>query len=208
MNESPIRRFCESTHRKLIVVIVTALVGLVVLIPLVDDYFDKKESRRALAEELDHAQETAKILPAFEKRVAELTEEVGRFESRSVSRHSLSQYRGRLVEMIRDSGCHLRRIDVSAPTLRPWLEGDNPLKKPVAGKVTEKSTPFVLERRNVALSVDGTMENICGLLDKLHEDNTFAYPQRLHLHGAGRRGGSVALDLELRLFALSRHKTT
>ena len=208
MNDSPIRKFCESTHRKLIVVIVTTLVGLVVLTPLVDEYFNNKESRRALTEELGLAQETAKRLPAFEKRVAKLAEEIGRFEKRSVSQDSLSQYRSRLVEMIRDSGCQVRRIDVSAPTLRPWLENDNPLKKPTPGNATAKHTPFVLERRDVALSVDGTMENIRGLLDKIHEDDTFAYPQQMKLRAAGRRGGSVALDLELRLFALSRGKTT
>jgi len=195
MNESPIRRFCESTHRKLIVVIVTALVGLVVLIPLADDYFDKKESRRTLTEELDRAHQTAKMLPDYEERLTALTQEMGEYETRSVSQKSISQYRSRLVELIRDSDCKVRRLEVSAPTARPWLENDDPLKKTVAKRPAAKKTPFTLLRSRVALTVDGPMENINGFLEKLHQEKTFAYPHRLELHRVGHQGGSVAVEL-------------
>jgi len=204
MNESPIRKFCESTHRKLIVAIVSTLVGLVVLIPLVDDYFDKEESRRALADELDEARQTSEALPAYEERVAAIVEEISEYEARSISQKSISQYRSKLVELIRSSDCKVRRLEVSTPTLRPWLENDNPLKKPVVKGPAVKKTPFTLVRRNVALTVDGTMDNINGLLEKLYKEKTFAYPHRLDLHGVGRHGGAVAVELELWLFALER----
>ncbi len=207
MNESPIRRFCESSHRKLIVVIVTTLVGLVVLIPLADDYFDKKESRRTLADELDRARQTAETLPAFEERVTALAQETGEYEARSVSQNSISQYRSKLVGLIRDSNCKVRRLDVGAPTSRPWLENDNPLKKPAAKGLAAKKTPFTLVRSSVVLTVDGTMDNINSLLEKLYKEKTFAHPRRLDLHSVGRQGGSVAVELELWLFALSRNKT-
>jgi len=208
MNESPIRKFCESSHRKLIVVIVSTLAGLVVLIPLADDYFDKKESRRTLAEELDRARQTAKMLPDYEKRLTSLNQELGEYEVRSVSQKSISQYRSKLVELIRDSDCKVRRIEVSNPTSRPWFANDDPLKKPVAKGSESKKTPFTLFRTSVALTLDGTMDNINGFLEKLHKEKTFAYPRRLELHGAGHQGGSVAIELELWLFALDRNKTT
>jgi len=204
MNESPIRKFCESTHRKLIVAIVSTLVGLVVLIPLVDDYFDKEESRKTLAEELDQARQTAKMLPAYEERAAAIAQEIGEFEARSVSQKSISQYRSKLVKLIRASDCKVRRLEVSAPTSRPWLENDNPLKNPVTKGSAAKKTPFTLVRRSVALTVDGTMGNISSLLEKLYKEKTFAYPRRLDLHGVGRHGGAVAVELELWLFALER----
>ncbi len=207
MNESPIRRFCESTHRKLIVVIVTTVVGLVVLIPLADDYFDKKESRRALAEELDRARQTAKMLPEYEERVTALVEEMDTYEVRLVSQKSLSQYRSKLVDLIRDSDCKVRRFDVGVPIARPWIENDNPLKSTKSKGSADKKTPFTLERRSVALTVDGPMDNIIGFLEKLQEDKSFAYPRRLKLHSIGRQGGSVAVELELWLFALNRNKT-
>src|SRR5262245_51404082 len=103
MNESLLRKFCESPRRKLIVATVTILLGLAVVTPLVDDYFDKRESRRALAEELDRAHQTARQLPALEKQVAAVVEKLDAMEARSVSEETVSGYRTRLVEMIRDS---------------------------------------------------------------------------------------------------------
>jgi len=207
MNESPIRKFCESSHRKLIVVIVTTVVGLVVLIPLADDYFDKKESRRALIEELDRARETAKMMPKFEERVTALAQKMGDYEVRSVSQKSMSQYRNKIVELIRESDCKVRRFEVSSPLSRPWIVNDNPLHPTEAKGSAVKKTPFVLVRRSVTLSVDGTMDNINQFLEKLQKDNTFAYVRRLDLHRVGQQGGAVAVELELWLFALDRNKT-
>jgi len=207
MNESPIRKFCESSHRKLIVVIVTTLVGLAVLIPLVDDYFDKRESRRALAEELDRARQTAKMLPTFEERVTALALEMGEYETRLVSQKTISLYRGKMVELIRGSDCKIRRFEVGAPLSRPWIEDDNALSQTEAKGSAVKKTPFILVRRSVGLTVDGTMENINLFLEKLQEDNTFTYVRRLDLHSVGQHGGAVAIQLELWLFALNRNKS-
>ncbi|MCG8450747.1 MAG: hypothetical protein MI725_14350 [Pirellulales bacterium] len=206
MNESPLRKFCESQHRWLIVAIVTTLFGLLVTIPLVDDYFDKKESRSALTEELDNARRTAKTLPEFEKRVAELTQELELVESREVSEKSVSRYRSTLVGMVRSAGCQVRRIDVSQPTVRPWNKNDDPLKKTPVATDPKNKTPFSLERRRVLLLVDGPMESIHGLLKGLNEDKTFAYPRRLELQSATGTEGKVTLELEMWLFALGRQK--
>ncbi len=207
MNESLSRHFCESPHRKLIVAILTTLIGLVVLLPLVDDYFGNKRSRRTLTDELNNARQTVEILPTFEKRVLQLDEEVGQLESRSVSGDTVSQFRSKLVDLIRDSGCQVRRLDVGAPTLRPWLENDDPLKKMVAIGKGPKKTPFTLERRSVVIVAGGSMANVHGLLEQLQKDAAFAYPRRVKIHSASRQGESVALELELWVFALARQPT-
>ena len=203
MNESLLRTFCESRHRKLIVAIVTTLAGLVVLVPLVDDYFDKRESRRTLMDDLDRARETEKTLPAFEKGVAELEERVSQLEGRTVSDESVSLYRTNLLEMVRKAGCQMRRLEVGASAHRPWLQVDDPLQ-PTAPSPTAKQTPFLLERRSINLSVDGEMTSIHNLLEQLEQDKTIAYPRRIQLHSTGGRGASATLELELWLFALSR----
>ena len=203
MNESPIRTFCESPHRRLIVAIVTTLLGLLVLIPLVDDYFDKQSNRSAITDELGRARQTAESLPKLEERVAKLIEELAETEARSVSAETVSEYRSTLVDMVRESGCQVRRIDVGAPSLRPWKKEGNPLAPAGAGGKLEK-TPFTLERRNVVVLVDGPMQGILDLLEQLHEDTKLAYPRRLELNSKSTRGESVTMELELWLFALSR----
>lgn len=203
MNESLLRNLCESKHRKLIVAIVTSLFGLVVLLPLTDDYFDKRESRRTLTDDLDRAYQKKEILPAFEQRVAEMEEKVSLLEGRTVSAENVSQYRSNLLEIIQKSGCQMRRLEVGTPTRRPWVKNDDPLQATAASGAADK-TRFQLERQNISLSIDGDMASIHNLLEQLEEDKTIAYPQRLKLHSTGGRSNSATLELELWLFALVR----
>ncbi len=207
MNETAtktsLRKLCESQHRKLIVTIVTTVFGLLVLIPLVDDYFDKKESHRRLTDELAESRQTAQNLPEFERRVAQVANDLAVVESRSVSEGSLSDYRSTLVEMVRNAGCQVRKITVGSPTVRPWSEDDDPLVWAKGAKTKKRPTPFVLERRNIVLLVDGPNESVHDFIKKLHQDKTFTYPRRIDLRSSSTTGESVALELELWVFALN-----
>lgn len=203
MNESLLRGFCESRHRLLIVAIVTTVVGLVVLVPLVDDYFAKRESRRTLVEELGRARETERTLPAFEQRVMRLEGDVAQLEARTVGDGSVSQFRSDLLELVRKAGCQMRRLEVGDSSHRPWLAEDDPLQ-PTAPVPTAQKTPFELERRSLNLSVDGEMTNIHAFLEQLEQEKTIAYPRRVQLRAAGGRGALATLELELWLFALRR----
>jgi hypothetical protein len=190
-----------------IVATVTILLALAVVTPLVDVYFDKRGSRRALAEELDRAHQTAGQLPALEKQVAAVVEKLDAMEARSVSEETVSGYRTRLVEMIRDSNCQIRRLDVAQPTRRVWKEGDSPLSEGKSGDSTGKTTPFSLERRSIQLSVSGKTHDLYSLLERLQKDTTLAHPERIELHAESQSGDTVNMELEMLLFALSRQKS-
>jgi hypothetical protein len=206
MNESLIRKFCESRHRKLIVIIATSLFGLLVLIPLVDDYFTKKESHSALTDELDRARQTAEGLPLIEQQVAEIASKLAAMESRAISKASISRYRNKVVELVRDTGCQVRRFDVSTPTLRAWMQNDNPLETTKSTDAKIKKTPFSLEKRSVVLLVDGSMENLRKFLGQLNEEDSLAYLNRLQLQSNARGNEQVTLEIEMWLFALGRQK--
>lgn len=203
MNESLARKFRESRHRKLIVAIATTLSGLVVLWPVADEYFNNRESRRTLMEELDSARATKETLPKFEQRVAEVQKKVSLLEERTVSAENVGQYRTVLLEMIQQAGCQMRRLEVESPTRRPWMRDENPLQWTAASGATDK-TPFNLEKRNVSLSIDGDMASIQNLLGQLEKDETIAYPRRLQLYSNGGQSTTATLELELWLFALVR----
>jgi hypothetical protein len=203
MNDSLIRKFCESRHRWVIVATATGLVALVALLPMVDDYFDKRNSRNDLSEELAAARRTAELLPVYEKQAAKVGKELAALETRAVDEAGLARFRSRLVDVVRDSGCQIRRIEVGVPTRRPWKENDEPLSE--LGEPTgEGATPFSLERRSVILAVDGSMSAIHELISELEKDQTISHSHRLQLQAAGGGGESVTLELELWLFALSR----
>jgi hypothetical protein len=204
MNETIVRRFCESPRRKLIVSTVTILASLAIITPLVDEYFDKKESREALSEELENARQTAEQVPSLEKQVAAVVGELSAMEARSVSEVTVSDYRTRLVDMIRESGCQIRRFDVASPILRPWKEGDSPFAEGNRNDSSGKATQFSLERRSIQLSVSGKTQDIYSLLERLEKDDTLAHPQRIQVQSDGQSIESVTMEIEMLLFALSR----
>jgi len=203
MSDSLLRNLCDYRHRKLIVAIATTLLALLVLLPVTDDYFDKSESRRTLTDDLGRARDTEKLLPAFERRVEVMEENVAVLKAQTVSEESISQYRSKLLELIQSAGCQMRRLDVEAPTRRPWIKGDDPLHT-VAGPGTKDKTAFQLERHSINMSIDGDMTSIHSLLDLLDKDKTIAYPRLLRLHSNRGRSTNATLDMELWLFALVR----
>jgi hypothetical protein len=202
MNDTLIRKFCESRRRWLIVATTTVLLALATVWPAVDDYFDKQTSRNGLSENLVRARQTAETLPAFEKRVAAVRGELEALEVRTVEDDSLARFRSQLVELVRESGCQIRRIEVGAPTTRPWKVGDRPLDEQASPDAP--GTPFALEWRSVILGVDGAMTAVHDLLDRLEKEQTLSHPHRVQLNAASNGGDAVTLELELWLFALSR----
>lgn len=204
MNDSPIRKFCESPRRGLIAAIVTALLAIATLTPMADEYMEKSKDFAALEEELDRARETASDLPQLEDRTTKLLARLEQIEERCVSEETLSKYRTRLVEIVRDAGCQMRSLNLASPTLRAWNEGDSPLEAAIRG-AQGTPTPFSLETRTVNLSVSGGAREIYQFLDKLKDESTLVYPDKLEMQSDGRGGDVVNVNLEMRLFALSRH---
>jgi hypothetical protein len=201
MNDSLIRKFCESRHRWLIVATLTGLVALAVLLPMVDDFFDKRSSRSELSEQLAAARQTAESLPQLEKQAAAVKQDLEALETRTVDEAALARYRSRLVDLVRESGCQIRRIEVGAPHNRPWKNNDKALNEITPAGA---DTPFSLERRPVTLSVDGAMSAVQDLLAKLEKERTLSHPHRMQLQSVSGTGETVTFELELWLFALSR----
>lgn len=203
MNDDLIRKFCESRYRWPIVAGATLLLGLVVLLPAVDDYFNKSNSHTALADNLALARQTAQDLPRFEAAVGKLTEKLSELEERAFDEEELGAYRNLIIDIVRKTDCQVRRIDVGGVVARPWRENDHLVAKE-GTPPAEGNTPFVLERRSVVLSVDGSMASIHQMLEQIDQENTLAHPHRLSVRSSGRNGTVVTVELELWLFTLKR----
>ena len=202
MNDSLIRKFCESRRRWAIVATATVLLALATIVPTVDDCFNKRSSRNDLADKLVAARRTADELPEYEIQAAALAGKVSELEARTVDEANLGEFRSRLVDLVRDSGCQIRRLDIAAPTSRVWKQGDEALQEqPLGGG---DATPFVLERRSVMLAVDGGMAAIHELMALLEQEHKLAHPHRVRLQAAAGGEETVTLELELWLFALKR----
>jgi hypothetical protein len=204
MKTSLTRKFCESRYRWPIVATATGLLALGTVAQLVDEYFDNRTSRSELSEELARARDTARALPQYEKRALAVGGKLAELERRTVTSVGLADFRSRLVDIVRDSGCQIRQIEVGEPTRRAWLRGDNPLKELDQATPAGGGTPFSLERRSVVLAVDGSMPAVHELLARLEEERTLSHPHRLQMQAGSAGGDTVMVEMELWLFALSR----
>src|SRR3954452_13905890 len=109
MIEQALRRFCESKHRKLIVIGGTFIVGLLLVMPLVDVIRAGQEEKEALLTELESAQRVASGLQPFEVRVNEKIAQLKSLEARTVDDSSLAALQSKLLDVAKETACSIRR---------------------------------------------------------------------------------------------------
>lgn len=200
MTKSIARSLCESRYRWLIVISVTLGVGLTTLLPLADDYLDGKTEKSDCLEELRNARLEVADLGKLKSRIDQLKSELVEIEGRTVSESTVSEYRGRLVDFARTSGCQLRRITVGDGQTRPWRDGDDPVDS--KGKAEEQLTGLILERQPLVISVSGTVSGLKSLLEQMRNERLLMHVRSMELRPTGQTRKQVTLDLELWFFDL------
>ncbi|MCA9241332.1 MAG: hypothetical protein KDA37_14075 [Planctomycetales bacterium] len=198
-------RFCESRHRWLIVTGVTVVLGLLTVLPLADQYSALHAENDELVAQLDEAERLTAALPQFEQRVQEKVNELQQVEQQTVSEQNVGDYRNKLIGCARDSGCQVRKINIGQARTRKWAAGDDPRDPNPAAQPDETHSPFVLETRQVTLSITGSLAAIEKLLTRMEADNTMSHFKFLELRPTGKSRRAVQADLELSCFALSRN---
>jgi hypothetical protein len=207
MIEKTLRSFCDSRYRGLIVIAGTFVVGLVLVLPLVDFYIVERAEKAALLAELSSANQVAETLDQYESRVAEKSAQLAKFEARTVSAESLPELRSMLMDMARETGCSLRRLNVETPTSRPWLHGDDPIEAsgPGNAKPADEPSEFTLESWPVNLQMSGSDANLRSMLDRMEADGMLMHTKNFEMHPANAGGKLLDVDMELLYFNLARN---
>ena len=205
MIENLAERLAQSKHRWLIVTGVTLLIGLVSALPQVDLLLAERSERTSLQEELTQAEATAARLPDYERKLAEKQEQLGRLRQLVVDEPQLGALRTWLVEAARQSGCRVRRIDLAAPTSKPWNGNDNPLTPVAAGTATNQKTLFQLQTRTVTLGVTGSSTEVFALLKAIDIDTRLKHANTIELKPTNESDHELQLDVTLWYFALVRN---
>lgn len=205
MIEQTLRSFCEYRRRGLIVIGGTFAVALVLILPLVDLYLAERNAKAELLTELASAGEVAETIGQTEARVAENAAELKNFDAHTVNEQSLPALRTKLVELARDTGCSLRRLNVGNVSTRPWHEGDDPTSvTDVKAKTAEQATGFNLEWRPVTVSVSGSNTNLCNLLERMDADHMLMHTRSFEMHPDSEGRKNLNLEMELWYFDLAR----
>jgi hypothetical protein len=205
MIENLVERLAQSKHRWLIVTGVTLLIGLVSALPQVDLLLAERSERTSLQEELTQAEATAARLPDYERKLAEKQEQLGRLRQLVVDESQLGALRTWLVEAARQSGCRVRRIDLAAPTSKPWSGSDNPLTPVAAGQAANQKTLFQLQTRTVTFGVTGSGAEVLALLKAIDADTRLKHANTIELKPTNESDHELQLDVTLWYFALVRN---
>ena len=205
MIEQTLRSFCESRRRWVIVIAGTFAVGLVLILPLADLYLAERNAKADLLTELESAQQIVETATDSEARLAAKSAELKTFEGRIVDEKSLPALRTKLVELARDTGCSLRRLNVGNVATRPWHAGDDPQElNETKAKPTDQPTGFNLEWRPVTVSVSGSSANLCSLLERMEADRMLMHTKNFDMHPDVEGRKNLNLDMELWYYNLAR----
>jgi hypothetical protein len=93
-------------------------------------------------------------------------------------------------------------VRLSEPSYRGWLaENDDPLlDQPPNG--AEGETPYFLETRHLALSVEGALDRVQKLLGELHATDRLVHSGAMTIRRSDGASDNVSLDIDLVLFNL------
>jgi len=175
----------------------------VTLWPAADEYCATRDRRAQLWEDLSDAQQQTSLLDSLEAKAEQRRQILESFEKKAVPQDQLYGFRNRLVEMTRESGCRVRRIQLGSPRTRRWYENDNPCKQ-IKAPERGQETPFQLQTQPVALSAAGSLPQIKRLLAELHETGKMMHTKSFRLRPDGSNRKAVVLELELILYDLQK----
>lgn len=195
-------KFCEDRRSWLVVIAGTLILLLVFLLPEVDEYAAVCNEQTEVAEKLASAEHSAAMLETFEKRHAEQAGVVAQQVARTLTGANEADYRNDIVKLVRETGCQLRRLNISAPSAREWGQQDNPLEKTYNKQL--KPTGFQLERRQVSLTLAGPSPSVRRLVERFEQQDKQVYVQGIELKPDAGDGRRVELNLELWYFTLTR----
>lgn len=203
MVESALQQFLTYPHRQKAVIIVTLLTGLVVVWPAVDGYIEARTLKYEAREKLEKTNAEIAKLPQHAELFQKKQKELAALTRRTVQEDSAQRLRNDLVQLVRKSGCTMRRIRLGDPTRRDWMENDSPVTGANPADPGAK-TPFRLVSRQLSLSIDGQMPKLHQFLSELHKIDKTMHTRTISLQRAGRTRGIATLDLDMVLFDLEK----
>lgn len=205
--ESALRGFIEHPRRRLFVIILTSVVGLVTIWPVVDEYCVLTDECARTELSIAEAQQEIEAIAELRRVATGHSADVERLRGQMLVVEDVHKFSSKLVELTRAADCQLRRVDLGEVRKRKWYENDEPLKAqpPQSGA---KETPYELRTQQVGLAISGPMDRVQGLLEELHTLKKCTHTQSIQLRPATDDRSQVNLELELLFFDLQRMKKT
>jgi hypothetical protein len=206
--ESMLRRMFEGRTRRWSIIIVNGVLALALGLPAVDEYFALRHRKSELATQLDQAREQVQRTEDLQQRATLVAQALSTVKSRAVSDENTQAYRQKVVQLIRESGCQLRKLSMENTAIRDWRQDDHPLVRPKSqrgGGTKEESAKYRLRTQAVSLSISGTLSDVRKFIKSLHAEGKLMHTTQLAIRPGGRDRDNVVMELQFMLFGLERN---
>lgn len=180
-------------------IIVTFGVALLTLIPAADEYSALRERSNEVSLLLRQGERDRDGAAKRDQVRQVLEHELQMEQHRAVDEEHSHRLRQTLVEYSRQAECHLRKVDLGPVRVRQWHKGDHPLKTNTSSS-RGKKTEFLLEVRDLRLTLSGDLPHIKTFLEKLAGLDVQMNIQQLNLRSMDPQGNQIQLELVLQLF--------
>ena len=206
MVDQLVRTIVEHPKRKLLVIILTLITGVVFGLPSVEEYSAAQARMATAREKLNDASGNAANLPQVQATLDAKKRELEVLERKAVSETDIEKFREELQRMIRETGCEMREVNVDeTPQKRAWMSKDSPLRNgPVTDPGTE--TPFVLSQWNARMRLEGSMGAVYKFLASLNQMDRFIHTKEVQLARADGQENRTQLRMDITFYGLTRKK--
>jgi Tfp pilus assembly protein PilO len=201
-----IRTIVEHPKRKLLVIILTFVTGVVFVLPAVEEYSAAQARQGTAREKLTEASGAAANLPQMQSALQKKKRELEELEQKAVSEKDVEHFRDELQKLIREVGCEMREVHIDEiPTKRPWMSNDSSLNTVSSGNAGPE-TPFVLVQWNARLRIEGPMGSIYKFLTRVSQLDRFMHARLVDMKRSETDENQTQLRMEVTLFDLERKK--
>lgn len=172
-----------------------------IAVPWVDEYLELRRGAAELGEleiKFVEAQQREKQMNRID---ANLTSKLETLVARSFDPSKTEAVREVLIEIVRQSGGRLRRLEIGEGETRPWkIENDDP--RNVTTQLDGEESRFVLHTHQVELQVDGSLESVRQILSSVANQGWLMTTKGLTAIPTSVRESPVNLELRFVLYGL------
>ena len=172
-----------------------------IAVPWVDEYVDLRRAAAELGELEIKFVETQQREKQMDRIEAKLTGELERLLAHSFDPSKTEAVREALIEIVRQSGGRLRRLEIAEGETRPWkIENDDPRSETT--QLDGEESRFVLHTHQVELQVDGSLESVRQILSSVANQGWLMTTKGLTAVPTSVRESPVNLELRFVLYGL------
>lgn len=185
-----------------IVVILSLIAVVVFAVPWVDEYLRLRNDAAELTELESKFAELRKRNEQLDRIDQKLTNNLQDLNSRSIDSMNVESVREAIVEIVRQAGGRIRRLEIANGERRTWaIDGD--MAENGTMPIYGEESNFELHTHTVELQVDGSLESIQTIMRRIFDTGWLMTTKGLTMRPTPIRESPVNLELRLVLYGLT-----